>query len=708
MSGIAIRATIVHVLFSTAQMSVFRADDHLNERRRFVARDLPRPPAVGECWHVHGSLADHPIYGPQIEVAEMRVVRPEGRFLPRLLAGDRFTGVGEASANKLWDALGDRLIEVIEAADRSTLRGVLGDTPRARAQVETILLEWPGVAAEPQIFAALDKLGVPNRIACKLIDVYGTDAAARVENDPYRLLSFASWKVVEEVARSVGVGIDDPRRLAAACEMVLHRRLASGDTLLPEIELRKRVRTLLGQPSGSDPLEAADRLLAVRRRKSGWQASGPALMEEAVATRIAREIAAQPASGKLLPLALRKEGGFPLTANQGAAVTMAINSSFSLLAGGAGTGKTTVLKSICEAASANGIAVEMMALSGRAALRIREATGLKAWTIASWLVGVEAGHVDLSSSPLIIIDEASMVDLGSLYRILVAAPTGCRFLLVGDDGQLPPVGFGLTFHALLQVEGIPRTMLTEVMRQAAQTGIPSFAQSVRDGALPHIQPYRRGVSAGVTLLECSDAMVAAVAVDVRRNHPGAQIVGSIKGGGGAAGRGTMTMNGLLRDAWAISRGLDATDWIPGEPVIWTVNDYELELWNGSLGKVIRRKDTALIVKFDDGERHIPGHLLEHLESAWAITTHKAQGSQFDTVIVPVVRSRIMDRTLLYTAVTRAKHQVILVGDFHTIQEIVAGQPKALARRTWLIEALALGRQSVHRVDMGETADVGLT
>ena len=687
MSDVDVRATVTHVLSVGACMAVFRADDDGHVRRRFVAKDLVRLPATGETWHIRGTAEIHPGYGPQVVVTDMKLARPEGCLLACLLAGQRFPGVGEATANKLWDAFGEQLIDVLEAGDAEALLRALPDDNRSRAQIETILLEWPLVDAEPRILAGFDRVGIPPRVAAKLFAVYDVDGLDRIYDDPYRLLALTSWKSADAIARRMGVGEKDERRLVAACEAALNVRLGDGDTLMDGDALRKAAAALLGMPVGDDVLDKASRLGAIRRRPTGWQSSGTALMEDVIAQRIADELASSSREPTVLPLPHRSGDGVDLNAGQAAAVAMAITANISLLVGGAGTGKTTTLKAICRAAAAAGIPVEMLALSGRAALRMREATGEMARTIAGWLNGVATGYVDLSTLPMIIIDEASMVDLGALYRIMLSAPAGCRFLLVGDDGQLPPVGFGLTFHALLGVDAIPRTVLTEVMRQAAASGIPATAQSVREGVLPDLPAFDGTADHGVSIAACDARDVVTTAVAIRRGLPNAQIVGSIKGAGDPADGGTAAMNAALHDAWAVARKLNPSSWLRGEPVLWTVNDYDLDLWNGSLGKVQGMTENGLAVRFDEGDRTIPAELLEYLEPAWAITTHKAQGSQFEIVVVPVTAGRILDRALLYTGLTRATRRVVLVGDPTIIRDAIRRPPQATRRATYLAQAV---------------------
>jgi exodeoxyribonuclease V alpha subunit len=679
---------IEHVILRGRRMIVFRGDDVFGHRRRYAWRHPTRPPCVGEVWQIDGEVVQDPAHGEQVRVDAMAPARPRGQFLRRLLAGERFPGVGVATANRLCDGMTtDQLVSVLAGGDRHALEAVLGDGSRARAQIDTMLIEWPLVDGEADLLAWFDQHAVPPGVAAKALACYGADARDLIIADPYRLLAFAGWRSVDPIAFSIGITAEDPRRFAAAVEAACHDHLASGSTLISEDVLERAVNNLLGREDGRAAIDLARRHKAVVQRAGGWQAAGPALMEEAVAERIADELTATPRATILALAQGLTKNGPDLNVEQRAAVQMALERCFLLVTGGAGTGKTTLLAAVHRAATEAGMPVEMMALSGRAALRIREATGAPARTIAGWLGLLDRGRLKPDGAPLIVIDEASMVDLGSLHRILRGAPDGARFLLVGDDGQLPPVGFGLTFHALLEVPAIPRVHLTEVMRQAADTGIPAFAAALRRGELLQVQPYDPNVSTGVSLASCSHADVAVTAASIRRGLSAAQIVGSIKGRDDPSTGGTKAMNGLLHSAWIEAKSLSPGAFARGEPVMWTVNDYDLELWNGSLGRVIGPVQGGLAVAFDEGERVIPAELLNNLELAWAITTHKAQGSSFDTVIVPVTRSRIYDRTLLYTAVTRARRRVILVGEIDAIVEVVSRPPQASRRATWLRQAV---------------------
>lgn len=232
---------------------------------------------------------------------------------------------------------------------------------------------------------------------------------------------------------------------------------------------------------------------------------------------------------------------------QRAAVRMALLGRFGLLVGGAGVGKTTVLKAVVAASEHFGRAVHQMALAGRAAVRMTQATGRKAWTIAAFLNGVEARRIVVGPEALVVVDESSMLDLPTLYRILRAIPTSGRLLLVGDPAQLPPIGFGLTLHALVATPKMPKVELRTIRRQSTASGIPMVAAAVREGRVPKLAAFDIGV-AGVSLLECRQEEVAD-----RSPEPGSS-PGSPRRGGGICGDG------------GVSRGTSAASVAP-EPAV---------------------------------------------------------------------------------------------------------------------------------------------
>ena len=274
--------------------------------------------------------------------------------------------------------------------------------------------------------------------------------------------------------------------------------------------------------------------------------------------------------------------GVDLGDEQRAAVRMALLGRFGLLVGGAGVGKTTVLKAVVAASEHFGRAVHQMALAGRAAVRMTQATGRKAWTIAAFLNGVEARRIVVGPEALVVVDESSMLDLPTLYRILRAIPTSGRLLLVGDPAQLPPIGFGLTLHALVATPKMPKVELRTIRRQSTASGIPMVAAAVREGRVPKLAAFDIGV-AGVSLLECRQEEVADRVVDVVAELGGianARILSALKSGSS----GTIALNTRFHRIVSAGHSAGNSRFRLGEPVVFLRNDYRRDLRNGSLGE----------------------------------------------------------------------------------------------------------------------------
>lgn len=275
-----------------------------------------------------------------------------------------------------------------------------------------------------------------------------------------------------------------------------------------------------------------------------------------------------------------------------------------------------------------------------------------------------------------------MLDLQSAYRIVTQSPTALRLVLVGDPHQLPPVGAGLFFHRLVESKGMPRTELTRVFRQAEETGIPSVARSFRDGVFPDLSPFV-AVGHGVQLYPASPGEAIAEAIRIRDELSKAgnvQVLTLFRKAFGASAVNKAMHARVSPDTPQLSYPLKVS---LGEPVIYTKNDPERDLQNGSMGVVtsLNADAASIMVRWDDAvERELSGAALLHCELAYGITTHKAQGSQYERVVIVVPRATtILDRSLLYTAVTRARQQAVLVGDPDAMRAAVAANPNASKR-----------------------------
>jgi exodeoxyribonuclease V alpha subunit len=678
--------------------AIFSGHDPAGTRLRFVAsRDqIIRAPVVGEVWALEGESRRHPTYGNQVHVERASLIQPTGRLIiDFVLKHPAFDGlgIGKATARRLWTAFGPELYGVLSRGEVGNLSCVLSDE-RAQALVDA----WRTVAEEASVVSFLDQHGFDIRLADKVRRIWAEEPLVKLQENPYRLLAFAGWEKVDRAARSLGVARDDPRRQVAAVEACLYRRLDAKHTLTPEAMLLHGVCDAMGTRKTGVARAAVDRALreqAIIANSDGYQPLGAAVMERAIANYLRALLSGAPGpernlfSSNLPSIiaqaisSFEESAGLQLNAGQRQAVEMALHHPLSVLTGGAGTGKTTVLQVIHCVAEQVGVQVVQMALSGRAAQRIRETTGRAASTIAAFLRGAEQGSVDPRSEPLVIIDESSMLDLPLMYSIVRVLPIRARLLLVGDPYQLPPVGFGLVFPVLAGSPNIPKVELVEVHRQACSSGIPQIAGEIRHGIVPPLPPFA-GICAGVGFIEAGDGEVINHILHVLaawRGCDDVEVLAMTKRGT----CGIRNINAILHAMASASKPkVEGWGFAEGDPIIYLENDYQKELWNGSLGRIDSilpsNGKRALLCSLDGGRQEIREEDFHRIDLAYAITVHKAQGSQFMRVIVPVVRSRLLDRTLIYTALTRGMEQVVFIGDRDAFAAAVMAPPHSHERQ----------------------------
>lgn len=698
MSDTAVSIAVSTITFLAEDgMCVFSGDGSEGTRIRAVARrnTLSRPPLVGEVWNLTGRFHTHPQYGEQLLVTAGSFSVPKGRLIVRyLVSNPRFAGIGQAKAEALYTTFGDGLVEVLNNGETSALASVL--SPQ---MAERLTAAWAHNREEAKLVAFLDEYGFEPRVANKLRKVWGAQSLGMLESNPYLMLAFASWKNTDAAAMKLGLKRDDERRLVGAVEAALYSRLQDAHTVTPVTLLATKVDSLLAR-------KAADRAIAlalaegaiVGDEMSGYQPAGAAALEARIAERIKSMVcgeqsaqlsligaAAEPADW--LDAAIAENAamhGFPLNARQREAVVMAATKPFSVLTGGAGVGKTTVLRVVIDVASRMNLKVLQMALAGRAAKRMAEATNHAAMTIAKFLRQAKAGELEVSADTLVIVDEASMLDLPTMFRILRYLPDGCHLLLVGDPAQLPPIGFGLVFHRLVESSRVPMVELTEVHRQAAATGIPAIACSIRSHRPPKLAAYS-GRCPGVSFIECSTEDVVHELHGLASDWDGDdwQVLAAVKGGRA----GIEIINGYFHSQHCGPK-LDGFHFGVGEPVVHLVNDYELGLMNGTLGRVVSVENDegpGLLIDFEGVEIFIPAiEVADRLQLAYALSVHKAQGSQFQRVAVVITKSKVLDHALAYTALTRGIEQVVFVGDKSAFEKAVSDPALAHTRQVGFV------------------------
>ena len=675
----------------------------------------------GQWWEVVGAVSSrtvefngYRVIEQQVEAKSATMLRPSGEHIVTFMAESAvFEGIGMVKARRLWESFGERLYDILERADVDTLSTVLtADIARKaviawRTHGDARTLQW------------LQAQGFDVALGRKVVEFFGAEAPERIEEDPYRLLSFcASWRQVDALARSrFGVAADDPRRLQGAVEEACYQLFTAGHTAALSSTLMATLEPILGAQTSSFKWRGLISTALSHGLSNGSfvvghhgvQPLGAMVMEaivaRALADRVRQGALAQLLSQVEIDAALADHEAFEgLTLNkeQRLAIHTACAHPFACITGAAGVGKTTVLKALYEVYDRAGLRIVQLALAGRAAKRMQEATGREASTIASFIRSYKDG--DLGSPAVLVVDEASMVDIIAMNRICEAMPSHVRLVLVGDPNQLMPVGPGLVLHAVASVPEVPVVELKVVKRHGDE--IRQAAASIRDGKWQALIADDRAAIAFVPCGTDETTIAEAVLAFYRQDPANTQILSSRRSGAG----GTKGLNSLCQSrlssarkalmTWNDEHDCDEHTGIHlGDTVLCTRNLWDRGLQNGSLGTVVQIEDEphpladdegsgadrALAwVEWDDGVRRpLLEDMLDDLELGYAITVHKAQGSQWPRVIVAVTGSRLLDRTLLYTAVTRAQRQVILVGDEAAARDAVARPPRAHTRQVAL-------------------------
>ena len=660
--------------------------------------------AAGEGMTVTGVWVNHPVHGPQLsaESVERRLPQEEEDIVCYLSSGI-LKGVGPATAQRLVERFGADTLRVLEG-EPERLRTIKGITAKKAMELSEAFRALTGLR---QVMEFLARYDLPVYLAMSVQRTYGDNALQMLRDDPY-ILSRAQFgvdfAVADAIAISMGFGGDDPCRLRAAIEYELAHNAGNGHVFLPREKLLAATAQLVGVDT--DTVEAAlDKLIdsfAVVEKPianvRGCYLPRLYQAETFVAQRLLSMLRAPVEQLRQVDKtidAIEKEQGVSYAPLQRQAVRMAAEGGVLLLTGGPGTGKTTSLRGIVALYRRMGLDVALLAPTGRAAKRLGEVTDCDAQTIHRALgmsyndltgqVAFKKNGNDPLEAHAVIVDEMSMVDLELMQALLEALRPGCRLVLVGDPDQLPSVGAGNVLGDLLRSTVVPTVSLTQVFRQAEQSAIIRNAHAVNMG-----QPPQLDSNQGDFFFLCRrspDRLVQTV-VELCRdrlpknmNIPAEQIQVLSPTRKGACG--TVSLNRALQAAlnppspqkrqkqWG-----DVTFRV-GDRVMQTKNNYDV-LWekddgtagsgifNGDVG-VIQDIDSSgelIVLRFDDRTATYTADLLSQLDMAYAITVHKSQGSEYPAVILvsaPAAPS-LMVRGVLYTAITRARRLLILVGD----------------------------------------------
>ena len=669
--------------------------------------------APGEYLSVRGRWTRHPSYGPQLkaEVVERRL--PQGlKEIYHYLSSGAVKGIGKSTARRVLEEFGEDALTVIE------------ETPEKLTKIKGITLqraEKIGAAFRQQMGARrlmefLTEHRLPLELAGPLRRLYGDMALEILRDNPYLLVGEefqVDFSQADELALSLGVGHEDPLRLEAGLLFELsHNNWNNGHTFLPRGKLLEATGVLLEVP-GELLEERLDALLgrgeAEEEAVAGQEAvylpdlhDAEAFIAQRVGEMSRREPLPPPELDQLLERIQRRQG-ITYAPQQRQAVALAAACQVMLLTGGPGTGKTTCLQGVLALFDHLGLETALAAPTGRAAKRLGELCSTDASTIHRLL---EAGFDPHTGklvfarnryNPLkadaVIVDETSMVDVPLMAALLDAMGDDCRLVLVGDPDQLPSVGPGNVFSDLIRSGVVPTVRLTEIFRQAARSAIVRSAHQINRGEVPDL---RRTDGDFFFLSRRDGPSVLDTVVDLCRRRlperlgiPADQI--QVLSPTRRRGTGTRALNQALQQALNPPREDKGErrfgDWVfrAGDRVMQVRNNYDIPwreadgtdsgmgMFNGDIG-VIRSIDREVItVDFDGKIVEYAPDMLGELEPAFAVTVHKAQGSEYRAVILAALDGApmLMTRGVLYTAVTRARELFILVGDRETVERMVA-------------------------------------
>ena len=675
-------------------------------------------PAVGERLMVTGKWSNHSSYGRQFEAEFLERLMPQTTMeILNYLSSRTIKGIGPRMAARIVEHFGDQTLAVMER-EPERLAEVPGiSREKARAIGEEFRLQV-GMRQIMEFFALHH---LPAELAVRTYKRYGDSTLELLYDDPYLLMDEeleASFGAVDQFAIALGVAGDDPRRVEAGTLFELNYNLTGGHCFLPEDKLVAATARLLSVEEET-VRQAIARLLEVDRLVRDHLAGItviylPQLYEaETACTRILKDFAGhtfpEPRGLDKLIRSVEKDGGIDYSQEQLQAIREAATSGLLLITGGPGTGKTTILSGILELFGRMQLRPLLAAPTGRAAKRLTEVTGEDASTIHRLLeAGIDPATGKMffardEDNPLkcdaVIVDEMSMVDVTLLHSLLQAVPQGKRLILVGDPDQLPPVGPGFPFGDMLRSGELPTVRLTEIFRQAQQSLIVMNAHRVNRGEMPDLKCVnsdfffmRRQNEEGVCSLIRD---LCATRLPKNMGIPPEQIQVLSPTRKGAVG--TVNLNRLLQEALnppspeRKERQFGDFLFREGDRVMQIRNNYDI-LWkksdgsavgagifNGDVGTIqsIDPSTEVMTVLFDDRLAEYDFTQLNELEPAYAMTVHKSQGSEYRAVVLAAWNGApyLLSRSMLYTAITRARELLVIVGREETIGVMVENAKK---------------------------------
>jgi len=645
---------------------------------------------VGARLRASGYYENNPRFGRQFRIVSYTELSPQTlEGIKRYLGAGLIKGIGPEFAARIVARFGERTLEILDALP-ARIREVPGI---GQSRALAIQKAWAAQRGQREVMVFLQGYGVSPALAARIYKRYGAEAIQRVRENPYRL-AFDVWGIgflsADRLASALGIGKESDVRVQAGVRHVLEEAGGQGHVYLPRDRLAQDAVARLGV--AIELVEPAiDRLARegdIAIEHSGTEVTvydTGLLRAERAAAEGLRRLLNTPS--KPLPIdpdsaiaAYEKKAGITLAPRQAEAIRRALHEPVLVITGGPGVGKTTIVRGIVSLFLACKKSVALAAPTGRAAKRLQETTGQPAATLhrlLEWRPG-EGMFGRNQSRPLetnlLVVDEASMIDIRLCADLVAALASGTRLLLVGDQDQLPSVGPGMVLRDVIASGTFPVVRLNEIFRQAAQSLIVTNAHRIHDGEIPELGSEGSKVGRDFFFLEVDDPALAAqtvrdlVATRLPRYYGFSpfdiQVLTPMhKGDLGAANINHLLQEALTPTGEALQSG--SRRFRTGDRIMQLRNNYDKDVFNGDVGRVIRvaRDAGELVASFDDREVLYESDELDELTLAYAATVHKSQGSEYAAVVIPIHTQHfvMLQRSLLYTAVTRGKKLVVLVG-----------------------------------------------
>lgn len=716
-NGIFMNLLVTNILYKSDFKGITRFsakelanNDTIKSHKSIVYVTLPNnliayPVSAGQVWKVSGEMT----YGEQVidnyrikitslNASKCEVILPvvHEHFIRFIAHETDFEGIGDVKARLIWKEIGSDIYTVLRTKDKDKLRKIKknnGNQLLSEQIIESFIKGFEKYSNLNEANFFHDKQ-IPANISQRIIKFHKSDSLVLIKENPYKLMNFGlSFKDADKIAKeNFEIEIDDLKRLCAIVQESLRQEQARGHTYTPVHILKTKLRKII---KSDELIEKAlkvaidEKICVLNDISQTYHSLGMLIKERVIAKRFIKLAREKEWTKEYDKAYLKAVNDLPykLTEKQREAVFTALENQISIITGGAGTGKTTVLRTVLNAYRNLSFNITPVALSGRAAKRIYEATGFKSFTIAKYLKDHKPNDNQLI---ILVIDESSMIDVATMFKILMKSSSNIRLLFVGDQNQLPPIGAGIILADLLNSStNIEAVELDIPQRSKNQTGIPQYSKSIVEGKVP-VELSMGNISFHeVSENEINDKVIELYmhAPDVtqilgatyRPQFGGIDIINSLcqRAVNGEAEKFTFFLYG---DYFKL--GLNLND-----KIIFTQNNYERDVQNGTLGKLVSVEQTDEkigSVEIDTGEIvNLNEALLDSIKLAYCISLHKAQGSQFKKIIIPITPSNLLDRSWIYTAVTRAEQSIEIVGSSKLFEHAILKEGANKTCRSYL-------------------------